>query len=56
MDPSGAQEKVIEIARSLGLDVYVGVAHEVSVRYTGISNHLLDSTYLKRFSISVLNH
>lgn len=35
MDPSGAQEKVLKIARSLGLDVYVGVAHEVSVRYTG---------------------
>lgn len=37
VDPSGAQEKVIEIASSLGLSVSVGVAHEVSVSKTGIS-------------------
>ncbi|PON52890.1 propionyl-CoA carboxylase [Parasponia andersonii] len=35
MDPSGAQEKVLEIASSLGLSVSVGVAHEASVSKTG---------------------
>ncbi|XP_044494743.1 uncharacterized protein LOC123217705 isoform X3 [Mangifera indica] len=32
MDPPGAQEKVLEIAASLGLSVRVAVAHEVSVK------------------------
>ncbi|KHN04652.1 hypothetical protein glysoja_021951 [Glycine soja] len=31
MDPLGAQQKVLEIANSLGLNVSVAVAHEVSV-------------------------
>ncbi|XP_062090296.1 uncharacterized protein LOC133796688 isoform X2 [Humulus lupulus] len=35
MDPSGAQEKVVEIASSLGLNVSVGVAYEVSVGKAG---------------------
>ncbi|KAH7522666.1 hypothetical protein FEM48_Zijuj07G0162900 [Ziziphus jujuba var. spinosa] len=35
IDPLGAQEKVIEIARSLGLNVSVGVAHEVTASSTG---------------------
>ncbi|KAF3441318.1 hypothetical protein FNV43_RR15231 [Rhamnella rubrinervis] len=37
IDPLAAQEKVIEIARSLGLSVSVGVAHEVTVTTTGSS-------------------
>ncbi|KAL5565607.1 hypothetical protein UlMin_028771 [Ulmus minor] len=42
MDPSGAQEKVLEVASSLGLNISVGVAHEVSVTNTvkGISTYL----------------
>lgn len=40
MDPSGAQKKVIEIANSLGLNIAVGVAHEVSISNTGILIHL----------------
>ena len=40
VDPPGAQEKVMEIASSLGLSVSVGVAHEVSVSKSGISIHL----------------
>lgn len=39
MDPFGAQEKVVEIASSLGLNVSVGVAYEVSVGKAGISSH-----------------
>lgn len=35
VDPHGAQEKVIEIASSLGLSVSVAVAHEISVANTG---------------------
>ncbi|KAF4386738.1 hypothetical protein F8388_006693 [Cannabis sativa] len=35
MDPCGAQEKVVEIASSLGLNVSVGVAYEVFVSKTG---------------------
>lgn len=35
VDPPGAQEKVLEIASNLGLNVSVGVAHEVSVRESG---------------------
>lgn len=31
MDPLGAQQKVLEIANSLVLNVSVAVAHEVSV-------------------------
>lgn len=31
VDPLGAQQKVLEIANSLGLNVSVAVAHEVSV-------------------------
>lgn len=40
MDPLGAQEKVIEIAGTLGLSVIVAVAHEVSVGESGISTYL----------------
>ncbi|CAK8560856.1 unnamed protein product [Lathyrus sativus] len=36
MDPLGAQQKVLEIATALGLDVSVAVAHEVSVTDLGI--------------------
>lgn len=35
VDPLGAQEKVIEIAGTLGLSVIVAVAHEVSVGESG---------------------
>ncbi|XP_050387812.1 uncharacterized protein LOC126804087 isoform X2 [Argentina anserina] len=35
MDPPGAQEKVIEIASSLGLNVSVAVAHEISLTNIG---------------------
>lgn len=51
VDPSGAQEKVLEIAGSLGLKVSVGIAHEVSVRSTGISSYLkvfLDKQWIYR--------
>jgi len=36
VDPLGAQHKVLEIANSLGLNVSVAVAHEVSVTNIGI--------------------
>lgn len=35
VDPHGAQEKVVEIAGSLGLNISVAVAHEVSITNTG---------------------
>ncbi|WJX87006.1 hypothetical protein P8452_69239 [Trifolium repens] len=35
MDPIGAQQKVLEIATTLGLDVLVAVAHELSVTNLG---------------------
>ncbi|KEH18909.1 putative acyclic terpene utilization [Medicago truncatula] len=35
MDPLGAQQKVLEIATTLGLDVSVAVSHEVSVTNLG---------------------
>ncbi|WJX92698.1 hypothetical protein P8452_74303 [Trifolium repens] len=35
MDPIGAQQKVLEIATTLGLDVTVAVAHELSVTNLG---------------------
>ncbi|KAJ0110526.1 hypothetical protein Patl1_00407 [Pistacia atlantica] len=35
MDPPGAQEKVLEIATSLGLSVRVAVTHEVSIKESG---------------------
>lgn len=40
VDPLAAQEKVIEVATSLGLNVSVGVAHEVSVTRTGNLSNL----------------
>ncbi|KAG5007256.1 hypothetical protein JHK85_025798 [Glycine max] len=40
MDPLGAQQKVLEIANSLVLNVSVAVAHEVSVTNIGISTYL----------------
>jgi hypothetical protein len=36
VDPIGAQQKVLEIATTLGLDVLVAVAHELSVTNLGI--------------------
>lgn len=36
VDPLGAQQKVLEIASKLGLNVSVAVAHEVSVTNLGI--------------------
>ncbi|KAL9258615.1 hypothetical protein AKJ16_DCAP17353 [Drosera capensis] len=36
MDPMGAQEKVLEIASSLRLNITVGVAHEVSIDSSGM--------------------
>lgn len=35
--PHGAQEKVLEIATALGLNVSVAVAYEVSVRESGMA-------------------
>lgn len=35
VDPLGAQQKVLEIATTLGLDVSVAVSHEVSVTNLG---------------------
>ncbi|XP_027334282.1 uncharacterized protein LOC113848989 isoform X2 [Abrus precatorius] len=54
MDPLGAQQKVIEIARSLGLNVSVAVAHEMSAARMGSGfspekSYIMDngiSTYL----------
>lgn len=40
MDPLGAQQKVSDIATSLGLSITVAVAHEVAVREAGIFEHL----------------
>ncbi|ONI23008.1 hypothetical protein PRUPE_2G164100 [Prunus persica] len=51
MDPHGAQEKVIEIASSLGLSVSVAVAHEISVANTGSgSSH--EKSYIMEGGIS----
>ncbi|KAL6290237.1 hypothetical protein ACE6H2_007747 [Prunus campanulata] len=51
MDPHGAQEKVIEIASSLGLSVSVAVAHEISVTNTGSgSSH--EKSYIMEGGIS----
>ena len=38
MDPVGTQEKVVELASSLGLSVSVAVAHEVSSAKLGIGD------------------
>ncbi|XP_048422133.1 uncharacterized protein LOC103932335 isoform X2 [Pyrus x bretschneideri] len=51
MDPHGAQEKVIEIAGSLGLNISVAVAHEVSITNTGSgSSH--EKSYIMEGGIS----
>ncbi|XP_034203945.1 uncharacterized protein LOC117618494 isoform X2 [Prunus dulcis] len=51
MDPHGAQEKVIEIASSLGLSVSVAVAYEISVANTGSgSSH--EKSYIMEGGIS----
>ncbi|KAM1818903.1 hypothetical protein ACFX11_000650 [Malus domestica] len=51
MDPLGAQEKVIEIAGSLGLNISVAVAHEVSITNTGSgSSH--EKSYIMEGGIS----
>lgn len=41
VDPPGAQEKVLEIATSLGLSVRVAVTHEVSVKELGMTAQIL---------------
>ncbi|KAK4848518.1 hypothetical protein QYF36_014014 [Acer negundo] len=51
MDPLGAQEKVIEIATSLGLNVSVAVAHEVSVRELGTGSST-EKSYIVEGGIS----
>ncbi|KAJ4726965.1 Propionyl-CoA carboxylase [Melia azedarach] len=51
MDPPGAQEKVLEIASNLGLNVSVGVAHEVSVRESG-SNSFTEKAYIMEGGVS----
>ncbi|XP_061373543.1 uncharacterized protein LOC133315880 isoform X2 [Gastrolobium bilobum] len=59
MDPLGAQQKVIEIASSLGLNVSVSVAHEVSIKNLGsgfspAKSYIMEggiSTYLGATSI-----
>lgn len=45
MHPPGAQEKVLEIATTLGLNVSVAVAYEVSVRESG-SNSSTKKPYI----------
>ncbi|KAL6128750.1 hypothetical protein ACLB2K_072105 [Fragaria x ananassa] len=50
MDPPGAQEKVIEIATSLGLSVSVAVAHEISLSNIGSASH--EKSYLMEGGIS----
>ncbi|XP_010273111.1 PREDICTED: uncharacterized protein LOC104608736 [Nelumbo nucifera] len=40
MDPLGAQEKVLDIASRLGLNVCVAVAHEVALSKSGVSTYL----------------
>ncbi|TXG62873.1 hypothetical protein EZV62_009867 [Acer yangbiense] len=51
MDPLGAQEKVIEIATSLGLNVSVAAAHEVSVRESGTGSST-EKSYIVEGGIS----
>ncbi|KAM5555255.1 hypothetical protein ABKV19_023247 [Rosa sericea] len=50
MDPPGAQEKVIEIASSLGLSVSVAVAHEISLTNIGSASH--EKSFLMEGGIS----
>ncbi|XP_040372115.1 uncharacterized protein LOC121048798 isoform X3 [Rosa chinensis] len=50
MDPPGAQEKVIEIASSLGLSVTVAVAHEISLANIGSASH--EKSFLMEGGIS----
>lgn len=56
VDPLGAQEKVLEIARSLGLNVSVGVAHEVTVSSAGNSQYFVKSTVNYKNSIRYSDH
>ncbi|XP_059634134.1 uncharacterized protein LOC132276630 isoform X2 [Cornus florida] len=49
----GAQEKVLEIASSLGISITVGVAHQLAIAKSGLDHHLINdimhggiSTYL----------
>ncbi|XP_022757271.1 uncharacterized protein LOC111304704 isoform X2 [Durio zibethinus] len=53
MDPLGAQEKVLEIASSLGLCVSVAVAHEVFVNESGMPGQLASSKVYEKFAGSV---
>lgn len=57
MDPPGAQEKVLEIAASLGLSVRVAVAHEVSVKGLGMAAHfsygLVTKRKVENYAVSV---
>ncbi|XP_042964215.1 uncharacterized protein LOC122298508 isoform X1 [Carya illinoinensis] len=54
MDPCGAQEKVLEIAGSLGLRVSVAVAHEVIDTKSGILDHVKgpEKSYLSEGGVS----
>lgn len=62
MHPPGAQEKVLEIATTLGLNVSVAVAYEVSVRESGMAalSRLLGGTKAKQLqymqSWEIQNH
>ncbi|KAA8520607.1 hypothetical protein F0562_014863 [Nyssa sinensis] len=53
IDPLGAQEKVLGIASSLGINITVGVAHQFAITKSGLDHHLRNdimdsgsSTYL----------
>ncbi|KAF8379471.1 hypothetical protein HHK36_028907 [Tetracentron sinense] len=51
MDPLGAQEKVVDIASSLGLNITIAVAHEVSLAKSG-SMSLLERSYMMEGGVS----
>ncbi|GAB2217322.1 hypothetical protein Drorol1_Dr00000496 [Drosera rotundifolia] len=52
MDPMGAQEKVLEIASSLRLNITVGVAHEVSNDSSASSSPSSGNSYIPEGGIS----
>lgn len=54
MDPVGAQEKVVELASSLGLGVSVAVAHEVSSAKLGSGSSTKKSYIMEGVRIRVL--
>ncbi|KAI4364742.1 hypothetical protein MLD38_020797 [Melastoma candidum] len=51
VDPLGAQEKVLQAANSLGLQVTVAVVREVSLKNSG-SDHLLDNAKITEGGLS----